>query len=140
MGIRSILALATFAAILAPIGVVAEPDCQCRAEGRFFKQGTIACIDTPSGQKLAQCDMSQNVLTWRVVADQCPVALQSSPQEPVKATRFASPQLAKASVAPIDRDDWVPQRPWRTLLARQSSANAIAVRRSFSVATETARS
>ena len=104
MGIRLILALATFAVALAPAGVAAEPNCQCRAEGRFFKQGTIACIDTPNGQKLAQCDMSQNVLTWRVVADHCPVAQASDPRNAANATPLVSPRWAKAVDALINED------------------------------------
>lgn len=71
---RFITALAALAA-LSPFQAIAAPDCLCRAEGRFFDQGEVACIRTATGMKLAKCGMAQNVTTWNVVADGCPLAL-----------------------------------------------------------------
>ncbi len=47
--------------------------CTCRADGRNFSQGQIACIRG----KLARCDMNLNNPTWKVIANTCPEVLRT---------------------------------------------------------------
>jgi hypothetical protein len=60
--------------ILLTTGLAAEAQagsaCTCRADGRNFSQGQIACIRG----KLARCDMNLNNPTWKIVANTCPEA------------------------------------------------------------------
>lgn len=53
----------------------AQADCTCRFAGEDFALGTIACIQTNEGPKLARCDMSQNVTSWTFSRDGCEVSL-----------------------------------------------------------------
>jgi hypothetical protein len=51
-------------------GPAAAHNCTCRANGQAFAQGQIVCIRG----KLSQCQMNENVPTWKVIADTCPEA------------------------------------------------------------------
>jgi hypothetical protein len=64
-------------------------ECTCRALGRDFVVGTTICLSTPSGARLATCDMMVNNTTWRFSASPCVAAsldqAQSQPTESVAA-------------------------------------------------------
>jgi hypothetical protein len=83
---RSYLALPVLsAALIALMGASAGATCTCRANGKVFEQGDLACIRTNGGPKLARCGMELNVSSWKVVSDGCPeVSL------PASATTLAS--------------------------------------------------
>ncbi len=96
---NSSIAMAACAAFLLPAAAAAGPDCLCRADGRFFQQGDLACIRTATGLKLAKCDMAQNVTTWNVVGDSCPLArLAPGLPSPVKRVEVS---LGSFSTTPI---------------------------------------
>jgi hypothetical protein len=47
-------------------------DCFCRAQGRLFAYGESACLRTPEGPRLAECQMETNVTSWTLTAKPCP--------------------------------------------------------------------
>lgn len=53
---------------------VASADCECRANGRLYRHGEIACLRLPTGDLLARCDMVLNNSAWKKVRDGCPEA------------------------------------------------------------------
>jgi hypothetical protein len=55
--------------------------CACRANGRDYELGQRVCLKTPTGLRIAECRMSQNVTTWAVQSESCDVnaELWSSP-------------------------------------------------------------
>ncbi|GLS33322.1 hypothetical protein [Neomesorhizobium albiziae] len=65
-----LIALAVLVASQAP----AYADCQCRANGREFEQGQLACLKLPDGMQLARCGMELNNSSWKKVQDGCPSA------------------------------------------------------------------
>ena len=65
--------LIAFAALAASQGPAAA-DCQCRANGRQFEQGQLACLKLPGGTQLARCGMELNNSSWKKVQDGCPSA------------------------------------------------------------------
>jgi hypothetical protein len=67
-------------------------DCQCRANGRIFHHGEVACLHLPSGPQLAQCGMVLNNSSWIKLQDGCPVAAMSESQE-TPASRPGVPPL-----------------------------------------------
>ena len=50
---------------------VQAADCTCRAQGRDFELGRSICLSTPSGFRLATCDMVLNNTSWRTSATPC---------------------------------------------------------------------
>ena len=73
------LALLTAAPAAAADGVgsgAAAPyiDCRCRANGHSYALGERACVYTPSGPRIAECRMVQNVTSWAVQGDGCVVS------------------------------------------------------------------
>ncbi len=48
--------------------------CACIANGRSYELGERVCLKTPSGYRLAECRMSQNVMSWAMQADRCDVS------------------------------------------------------------------
>ena len=56
----------------------ANADCTCRAGGRDFELGAKTCLPTPSGARIATCDMVLNNTSWRFSSTPCPAA-QSEP-------------------------------------------------------------
>jgi hypothetical protein len=68
-----------FAALLAALATPAAADCICRAVGVTVSEGQTACITTPDGRKLARCEKSQNVSSWRFLQDACPSAERQMP-------------------------------------------------------------
>ena len=45
--------------------------CSCRANGRSYELGEQTCLSTPRGTRLAQCELQQNVTSWRIGAEAC---------------------------------------------------------------------
>ena len=39
-------------------------ECRCRADGRTYELGARVCLRTPSGYRVAECRMVQNVTSW----------------------------------------------------------------------------
>jgi hypothetical protein len=62
------VALAATGAMTCPGGVEAGKNCTCRAGGHDYQLGDIICIRG----HLSQCQMNQNVTSWKEVADECP--------------------------------------------------------------------
>jgi hypothetical protein len=65
------------AALVALAGLVAGPasalaDCKCRANGKIYHHGEVACLKLPGGAQLAQCGMVLNNSAWKKIADGCP--------------------------------------------------------------------
>ena len=48
--------------------------CACRANGRSYELGQHVCLKTPSGYRIAECRMSQNVTNWAVQSESCDVS------------------------------------------------------------------
>ena len=69
-----LIALSALVALQAP----AKADCQCRANGREFEQGQLACLKLPDGMQLARCGMELNNSSWKKVQDGCPSASAAS--------------------------------------------------------------
>jgi hypothetical protein len=45
-------------------------NCTCRANGVIYSLGKLVCVRG----KLSRCEMNQNVPSWKVVGNICPVA------------------------------------------------------------------
>lgn len=71
----------------ASIGFVSQAvaDCTCRAGGRDFDLGASACLTTPSGARLATCDMVLNNTSWRISGTPC-VSADSGDVDPLQRT------------------------------------------------------
>src|SRR5262245_10316589 len=66
-----------FCLVVAALGDCPAPaiaDCQCRANGRSFEQGQVACLKLPNGAQLARCGKELNNSSWKKVQDGCPSA------------------------------------------------------------------
>jgi hypothetical protein len=63
--------LAGLASLCCTVGDAASHTCTCRAHGKDYEQGQIACI---RGQ-LARCDMNLNNSSWKIISDVCPEVL-----------------------------------------------------------------
>ena len=48
-------------------------ECRCRANGRTFALGEKVCLQTPTGYRVAECRMEQNVTSWSVAQEECMV-------------------------------------------------------------------
>ncbi len=84
--------LATFATVTALSGTTAFAghDCTCRAAGVEATLGDTVCLQTPTGPRLAQCQMVLNNTSWKFLPGACP-----------QASLAVSQQLAM-SIAPAD--------------------------------------
>jgi hypothetical protein len=83
---RKTAAWLVFAASAACSATPAAADCMCRAVGVIVSEGETVCITTPDGRKLARCEKSQNVSSWRFLQDGCPSADMPMPLDPVPET------------------------------------------------------
>lgn len=70
---------ATRAPLLRPVGppVAVTPiqtprPCTCRAQGADFTVGTMVCLATPSGVRMARCEMVLNNTSWTFLPTPCP--------------------------------------------------------------------
>jgi hypothetical protein len=64
-------------------------DCQCRANGRSFEQGQVACLKLPNGVQLARCGKELNNSSWKKLQDGCPSAAALTPQQPQRVQSIA---------------------------------------------------
>ncbi|MFO1072763.1 MAG: hypothetical protein U1E17_08805, partial [Geminicoccaceae bacterium] len=62
-----------------PLAQAAGKPCSCRANGRSYELGQQACLSTPQGARLAQCELQQNVTSWRIGAESCTVSASLLP-------------------------------------------------------------
>jgi hypothetical protein len=46
-------------------------NCTCRANGRSYAVGERVCLSTPTGRRVAECRMQQNVTSWTLGPDDC---------------------------------------------------------------------
>jgi hypothetical protein len=46
-------------------------ECTCRAAGRVFRMGETVCLRTPSGDRIAVCEMVLNVTSWTPTSRAC---------------------------------------------------------------------
>lgn len=53
-----------------------EPPCRCRAQGMTATLGQTVCIPTPSGPRLARCDMALNNTSWTFLPGPCPQSMR----------------------------------------------------------------
>ena len=65
-----------WATLVATLALASEAvaDCTCRALGRDFDLGRSVCMSTPTGFRLATCDMVLNNTSWRISSTPCVVA------------------------------------------------------------------
>jgi hypothetical protein len=49
-------------------------NCTCRANGTSYHIGDRVCLSTPTGRRIAECRMSQNVTNWAVQSEGCDVS------------------------------------------------------------------
>jgi hypothetical protein len=47
-------------------------NCYCRAQGKSFAVGEIACLRTAEGPRIAECGMVLNNTSWQFTARPCP--------------------------------------------------------------------
>jgi hypothetical protein len=47
-------------------------DCYCRAKGRIFAPGESICLRTAEGERMAECQMVTNVMSWGITDRACP--------------------------------------------------------------------
>lgn len=77
MGVLLRLAVVALSAVIISSAVGAE--CQCRYQGKQFKQGQVVCIRVDGTAKLARCGMNLNNSSWVFVKTACPTALPTPP-------------------------------------------------------------
>jgi hypothetical protein len=65
---RAALAAAALALASSP----AIADCTCRAPGIVVHHGQTICLKTPSGPRLARCEMVLNNSSWKILPESCP--------------------------------------------------------------------
>lgn len=49
-----------------------EPYCYCWNDGRKIAEGSMACIRTTMGRRLATCGRVTNLMSWEVTENPCP--------------------------------------------------------------------
>ncbi len=54
-------------------------NCTCRANGRSYALGERVCLSTPSGRRLAECRMQENVTSWRLGPEGCAETARTAP-------------------------------------------------------------
>jgi hypothetical protein len=81
---KPFLSLLFGATLLAPSFAFAEIKCECRLFGNYVSVGDKVCMHTPSGARMASCEMVQNNPSWIFEDNECPMALGMSPiSEPI---------------------------------------------------------
>jgi hypothetical protein len=78
----------------------AMADCQCRANGRSFEQGEVACLRLPNGTELARCGKELNNSSWKKVQDGCP----SAAADPIRQSWMSQAVTALEQMLPQDHD------------------------------------
>ncbi len=49
-----------------------EPYCYCWSDGKKIAEGSMACIRTTMGRRLATCGRVTNLMSWEVTENPCP--------------------------------------------------------------------
>ena len=49
-----------------------EPLCFCWSDGKKIAEGSMACIRTTQGRRLATCGRVINMMSWEVTENPCP--------------------------------------------------------------------
>lgn len=49
-----------------------EPYCYCWSDGKKIAEGSMACIRTTMGRRLATCGRVINMMSWEVTENPCP--------------------------------------------------------------------
>lgn len=49
-----------------------EPYCFCWNDGKKIAEGSMACIRTTMGRRLATCGRVINMMSWEVTENPCP--------------------------------------------------------------------
>jgi hypothetical protein len=49
-----------------------EPYCFCWSDGKKIAEGSMACIRTTQGRRLATCGRVINMMSWEVTENPCP--------------------------------------------------------------------
>jgi hypothetical protein len=86
LGFATTIAVAAFAS-------PANADCTCRGPGVIAHHGQTVCLKTPSGPRLARCEMVLNNSSWTFLAEACPQALRGGQNE-LTATSTAANLIA----------------------------------------------
>ncbi len=79
---------------LAPLPALASDariPCSCRYAGTKFTVGTVTCLHTPKGARLARCDMVLNNTSWTFLKDGCPISRRATDEN------FEMPEAGDAS-------------------------------------------
>jgi hypothetical protein len=89
VGFRSLLVrgglLGLLAAVPWDVAPAQEPGspsmrkCTCRANGRSYELGERICLMSPSGWRVAECRMAQNVTSWEFGTEECNVGADLAP-------------------------------------------------------------
>ncbi len=66
------------AAMLTASNGMAFAECLCRANGRTYEQGQIACLALTGEKQLARCEMVLNNSSWKKIQNGCPEATGGS--------------------------------------------------------------
>ena len=79
---RLALLAASFAlaAVTVPTAAIAGPDCLCRYQGTFYKQGQCVCMRFGGSERMACCNQVLNNTSWSFMAGSCKIALDGSKQ------------------------------------------------------------
>ena len=68
---------------LVPLAAQAQNvTCTCRYEGFDYQIGESICLKSPSGSRMATCDMVLNNTSWRLTTAPCPSAALSPDMTP----------------------------------------------------------
>ena len=74
LGFATTIAVAAFAA-------PASANCTCRGPGVIARHGQTVCLKTPSGPRLARCEMVLNNSSWTFLPEACPQASRGGQNE-----------------------------------------------------------
>ena len=67
----------------------AGANCTCRGPGVEATLGETVCLKTPSGFRLARCEMVLNNTSWKFLPDACPQASRAVPSHSALAMSIA---------------------------------------------------
>jgi hypothetical protein len=93
-------------AVLAGLPAPAMANCQCRANGRSFEQGQVACLRLPNGAELARCGKELNNSSWEKIQDGCP----SADAAPAQQSWLPETTTALDRMLPPGHDHVAPER------------------------------
>jgi len=68
------IAVALLCSAVSPVSA----DCTCRGPGVVAHHGQTVCLRTPTGPRLARCEMALNNSSWTFLPESCPEASMES--------------------------------------------------------------